>query len=111
MTVDEVVDVVAVRHGFVSTAGAMHMIGGVTRTDVTTGAGIRVGLRNFNFVLVDMFAMRVMQMAVVQVVDVAVMFYGGVTTSRSMGVIVIFVVWFFAGAHVAARNHGPNQFG
>jgi hypothetical protein len=72
VAVDEVVDVVAVGDRFVAAAGAVHVAGLVAAA--ARGAGVQpsgflVGVTS-RLVLVDVVTVRVMQVAVVQVVDV-----------------------------------------
>jgi hypothetical protein len=73
VAVDEVVDVVAVRHGLVAAAGAMHVARRVPGTAMVGRAPIRVARRDLDHVLIDMILVRVVQVAIVQVVDVPVM--------------------------------------
>ena len=71
MAADQVIDVVAVRHRFVPAAGPMHMTGAMAGTVVLRRAAVRIGGADGDHVLVDMVAMHVVQMAVVQEIDVA----------------------------------------
>ena len=66
--VDQVVDVVAVRHGVVAAALAVE----VTATVVSSVAAVRVQLVDGKPVLVYVVAVRVVQVAVVEEVDVPV---------------------------------------
>jgi len=117
MAIDQVVDMVAVRNSFVSASGtvdvACFMPAAVRR------ALIGIFCANFDPVLVDMVAMRVMQMAVVQIVDVIAVPDRGVPAVRSVLVIVMCVMGFVAGTHGAfsvrltrdglARPHAPGR--
>lgn len=69
VAIDEIVDVVAVRHRFVSAAGAMHMVLSVRAALVIRRAQFRVGAAHIKRMLVDMTGVNVVQVAVVQVVD------------------------------------------
>jgi len=89
MTVDEVVDVIAVRHRLVTAAGAVRMGGIVGAAGVAGRACGRVRGTNCDRVLVVMAVVRGMQVPVVQVVDVTVMAQGGVAAARPVNVVVI----------------------
>ena len=60
VTIYEIINVISVRHRFVTTSWSMNMIGFVSITLVIRGATIRIFLRNFNDMLVHMVSMRVM---------------------------------------------------
>jgi len=99
---DQVVDVVAVRHGFVSAAGAVLMVGSVTFVDVIRAAvGIEIAYRQD--VLVHMVLMRMVEVAIVDVVDMAFVFDGSVAAIRSVLVVVRFVCSVFV--HVFRIEH------
>ena len=78
-SVHEVIDVIAVRHGFVSAARPMSM-----RALGLRRAAQGIGVADFDNVFVDMIPMHVMQMTVVEVIDVAIMAHGRVSTTRTM---------------------------
>ena len=82
VSVDEVVDVVAVRDRFVATAGAVDVSGIVRSAGVLRGAISRVGCRQSNAVLVDVAVMEMVQVTIVQVVDVVVVAHGGMAAAR-----------------------------
>jgi hypothetical protein len=69
MTVVQVVDVIPVGHGFVAAAGAMHVVRRVAARRARVAVGM-LGV-DLDHVLVDVVFVRVMEVAVVQVVDVA----------------------------------------
>lgn len=92
VAVHEIVNMVAVRHGFVTAAGSVDVACFMTVTVVFGGAGIRVGRTDGDTVFVHMLFVRVVQMAIVQVINVAVMFYGGMAAVRAVLVRVVSVV-------------------
>lgn len=92
MTVDQVIDVVAVRHRFVAAAGPMHMTGAMAGTVMLRCAAVRVGGADGDHVLVDMVAMHVMQMAVMQEIDMAFVAHRGMTALRAVLVVVMGVL-------------------
>jgi hypothetical protein len=81
---DQIVDVVAVRNRLVAAAGAVHM-SGVVPDAAETGAAF-VGQQRIDRqpVLVDMVAVRAMQVAVVQVADVIVVHDRGMAAARAV---------------------------
>jgi len=81
VSVDEVVDVVAVGNGFVAAAGAVDMGGVMSATSVFWGADSRVDRRESDAVLIDVAVMQVVQMAIVEIVDVILMLDGGVAAA------------------------------
>lgn len=87
----QVVDMVAMRDRFMSTAFPMNVTGIVSRTGVTRCALVRVGFADLEYVLVNVARMRRMQVAIVEIVDVTVVQDGSVTTAGAMRMIMIFV--------------------
>jgi len=91
VAVDEVAGVVAVGDGFVAAAGAVDVVGVVTRASMAAGAGIRVGLGDFDDVFIDVIAVGVMEMTIMKVVGVVAMLDGGVAAVGAVGVVMVFV--------------------
>lgn len=84
VTRDEIVDMVAVGHGLVAAGRTMHVAGLVAGAAMRRGAGfgvLRVGLDDM---LVDMVAVRMVQMPVMKIVDVTLVADRGVTAARAM---------------------------
>jgi hypothetical protein len=90
MTVDQVVDVICVRDGFVSAARSVHVLCLVAIAVVVRGATCGIGPALTERVLVDMVAMHMMEVTVVQIVDVAVVMHRGVTATVPV------LVWVFS---------------
>ncbi len=88
VTVDEIVDVVAVRDRVVSAARAVDVIGGVAGAWVAGAAAVRVALIDRDHVVVDVVTVRVVQVPVVDEVDVALVDDGGVSAARAVNVLV-----------------------
>ena len=80
MPVDEVVEMIPVRNGFVTATGAVHMACVVRPTSVVSGAASRVGFIHVDPMLIDVVLVGVMEVAVVKVVHVITMLHGGVAT-------------------------------
>lgn len=86
--IDEVVDVVAVRHRRVATARAVRVVLRVTATCVrgrAVGGVLRV---DSELALVDVTVVGVVEVAVVEVVDVIAVTNGGVPAAGAVDVIV-----------------------
>ena len=93
---DQVIRVIAMRHRFMAASRSML----VTLTACFRSAGDGVFVRHFNNVLVHVAFVRVMQVAVVQIVDVIAVTNCNVTTVRPMFVIMAGVL----GAIAHTRN-------
>jgi hypothetical protein len=97
MTVDQVIDMIPMRYCFVSATWAvdvtLFVAAAVWRTLV------RVFCADLDLVFVNMIAMRMVQMAIMQIVDVATMFDRGVSAARAMLMVVVSVMSFVARAH------------
>jgi hypothetical protein len=104
-SVHEVIDVVAVRDGFVTAPRAVRM----PRTSHVRRALRRVCLADRQHMLIDVVVMRVVQVAVVQIVDVPIVADRGMPAVRVMLVMVIGVVRFVAGGH-GFLLHGLTTF-
>lgn len=97
VTVDQIAHVVAVGDGLVSAAGAMFVVFGMTGAGVLRRAASGIGGRDLDHVLIDMAVVHVMQMAVVQVVDVASMHYCSVSAAGAVDMCMVGVFWIATG--------------
>ena len=93
-SVHEVIDVIAVRHGFVSAARPMRM-----RAPGLRRAAQGIGVADLDNVFVDMIPMHVMQMTIVEVIDVAIVAHSRVSTTRTMLMRVIRMMLLGADGH------------
>jgi hypothetical protein len=91
VTVDEIVDVTAMRNGGMTAAGTMAMSGVMGAADVPIRARAGVRSTHRDGVFVDVAVMVVMQMPVVEIVDVIVVADREVSTVVSVNVTVILV--------------------
>jgi len=96
---DEVVNMVPMRHGLVPAVGTMLVARVVLLASVSRCTRIRIGLTDLDDVFVDMAAMGVMKVPIVQVIDVIAM------TDRRMTAAGIMVMIMFAGVLVVAAAH------
>jgi len=94
---DEVIDMIAVRHRLVAAAGAMRVARLMAGAAVGSRAAVGVGLGDLDHVLVDMIAVGMVQVPVMQMVHMALMAHGGVTAAGPMLVRVIGVLLSAAG--------------
>lgn len=110
VAVDEVVDMVAVRHCLVPAARPMHVVRRV-RAAVVLGRAV-TGIRavDGNRVFVYVVAMRVMEMTIVDVVNVTVMDDGGVSAVGAVSVIVVFVLVACHGRLSPCRCGGESSW-
>ena len=93
-SVHEIVDMITVRHGFVSAVPAM-----LVRAASLRSAGHRVCRADRNDMLVNMVTVHMVQMAIVQIIDMAVMANRRMPTARAMRMDVIGMVLLGAGGH------------
>ena len=89
MAVDEVVDMVSVRDRLVAAAGAVHMVRLVAAARVLARAAVRVRGVDVDDMVIDVVAMGVMQVSVVEVVEVPVVHHGPMSASGSVDVRVL----------------------
>ena len=87
VAIDQIIDVVAVRHRFVAAARAVPMALGVALATVLRRAGSRVRGTDGQHVLLDVAATGVVQVAIVQVIDVPFVNNAGVAAVRPVDVI------------------------
>jgi hypothetical protein len=91
---------ISMRHGFVPTPRPMHMALIVRAAAVLGCAPVGIGLRDFDLMFIDVIAVHMVQMAVMQVINVAGVADGLVTTIGSMNVCVVAVFRIGACCHI-----------
>ena len=102
MPIDQVIDVIPVGHGLVATIGAMD-VGSIMATAGMIGCALlRVGLVDFKSMLVHVVTMRMMQMPVMKVVNVAIVPNGHMTAVGAMLVVMVLVLF---AAHLRFPPH------
>lgn len=84
MVGDAIIHMVAVRHRLMAAAGAVHMATRMPTAAVVRGAAVRVVARDLDRVLVDMIFVRMMEMPVMQIVNMAAMAHGRMSATRPM---------------------------
>lgn len=99
MAVDEIVDMIAVRDGFVAAAWAMDVSGIMSGAAMVRRTTIRVLVAHLNPMLVDMIGVRMVKMTIVEIVDMVAMPNRDVAALRSVRVIVIGMMGKIAGGH------------
>ena len=106
---DAVVDVVAVRDRLVAAAGAVDMAGLMTPAAMVRRAAVGVVSGDVDHVIVDMILMRVVEVTIVQIVDVAAVAHGRVAATRTMPVSVVGVVRCGAGGRGVSSFPCPGS--
>ncbi len=87
---NQVVEMIAVRHHFMPASGAVTMLTIVTAAGMLRGAAVRIPRVHRNHMFNDAaIRLLMMQVAVVQEIDMAVMLDRGVAAAGSMLVIVV----------------------
>lgn len=93
VTIDKVIDMVAVRDRRVSASGSVHVVGRVGRADMSAGARGWVMSRNLQDMLFDHSVEgRVMQVSIVEIVDVSIMFDCRMPAIFSVDMLMVFMV-------------------
>ena len=91
MTINEVIDVVAMRNSFMAAVRTMNMVLGMAAAIMSLSTCRRVLCADFNYVLINMALVSVMKMTIVQVVDMVAMTNCCVAAISAVLVVVIFV--------------------
>lgn len=93
VSIHQVIDVISVRDGGVAAIGSMLVPIFMTAATVLGSAGVRIGGVDGERVLFDLAAVLMMQAAVVQIIDVAIMLDAGMTAIGAVLVAMIFVMF------------------
>jgi len=93
MASDQVIHMVSVRHGFVTAVGAVYMALRVTFTFMSRSTVLGIGLADVYDMLINMVAVRVMQMTIMKVADMVIVRDASVTAFRAVGMGMIFMLW------------------
>ena len=100
--VHQIADVVSVRDSFVAASGAMNMTLRMTEALIGNGRAVICVLgRDFDDMLVDMPFMRMVKMAVMEIIHVVAVTHGRMTASGAMDMRMVLVFrivaghWFF----------------
>ena len=105
MALDEVVGVVAVRDGGMSTVVAVLVLGAVAAAVVAGCTGVGVVRVDGDPVLIGVALVGMVEVAVVEVVDVSFVDDGGVTAVGAVDVVVRFVCLVVAYRFLSGREH------
>ena len=104
MSVDEIVDVIAMRDLLVPASRSVHVGRVVSGARVLRGATVGVGRGKLNHMLIDVITMHVMKVSVVQIVDMIIVANRGMATVHAMYVWVICMLRIVADCHVSLRR-------
>jgi hypothetical protein len=96
---DQIIDVVAVRHCFMTASRPVSVRSVVSLAGVFRGAALRVGVADCDRVLVDVALVRVVQVPVVQVVHVSFVLHRHMAAVRTVLVLVVVVNVMLVFAH------------
>jgi hypothetical protein len=98
----EIINMVAMRYRFVAAAGSVNVPGFMFSAHVSLRANGRPAVVDLKFVLVNMIAMRVVQVSIMQVADMLIMADCLVAAAGTMLVIVVGMCFMCAAAHWAS---------
>ena len=93
MAPDQIIHMVSVGHGFVTAVRAVYMPLCVAFAFMSRSTVPGIGLTDVYDMLVDMAAVRVVQMAIMKVADMVIVGDASVTAFRAVGMGMIFMLW------------------
>lgn len=102
VAIDQIIDMLAMRHGFMTAVRSMYMSLRMACALMFRRAAFRIGRGYVYHMLIDMVAVRVVQMPVMQVIDVPIVHDTCMTTFRAMRMSMIFMLWQDTIGHFAA---------
>jgi hypothetical protein len=109
MTIDEIVDMIAVGDRFMPAARAMHVSRLMAAAHMVRRAAIRIDRRDRQHMFVHMAAMHVMQMPIMKIVDMTVVLHSRMPAARAMLMGMVGVMWLFAIRHNESPLECVNQ--
>lgn len=92
MPVDKVIYMIAVRNGLMPATRPMNMAWLMTAATMVRRATIGIAVADFDHVLINMVAMGMMKVAIMQIINVIAMAHRDVATSGTMNVIMVRMV-------------------
>ena len=101
MPIDQIVDMIAVRHRFVAATGAMCMGLRMASAKVFGRAIFRIVACNSNYMFISVIPVLVMQMPVMQIIDMIIMHDTRMAALRPVWMSMIFVLWQVTISHLA----------
>ena len=104
MSVDEIVDVIAMRDLLVPASRSVHVGRVVSGARVLRGATVGVDRGNLNHMFIDVITMHVMKVSVVQIVDMIIVADSRMAAIGPMNMRMIAVLGFGATCHVCLRR-------
>jgi hypothetical protein len=107
MAIHQVIDMIAMRHGFVPAVSTVSVLLLMSRAAVVRRAFLRIRRGNLDLMVVHMIALSVMQVAIVKIIGVAVVFHGRVSAVWAMYVAVGPGVLFVSLTH----GFSPFEYG
>jgi hypothetical protein len=93
MAPDQIIHMVSVRHGFVTAVRTVYMPLRVTFAFMSRSTVLGIGLTDVYDMLINMVAVRVVQMAIMKVADMIIVRDASVAAFRTVGMGMIFMLW------------------
>lgn len=100
---NQIVDMVAVWYGLVATARAVLVVRVMGTAKMARGAPIRIGVAYGEHVLIDVIAVHIVQVPVMQIVNMSLMAHSNVSALRPV------LVRMIGGVLQRAVDHGANS--
>ena len=93
VAIDQIINMFTVRHSLMPAAGAMYMLLRMPRAPMFGGAIFRVDSRYTDHMFINMVVMRMVQVAIVQIIHMTVMNDACMSAFRTVRMGMIFVLW------------------
>lgn len=106
VAIDQIVNMITVRHRWMTAAGAVNVVRGVRSAGVLRCASGGIGRRDGKHMLIHMSAMRMVEMTIVEIVDVPVVQYRHMAALGSVLVVMVVVMVLIALGHGRAPVGG-----
>jgi hypothetical protein len=84
MPIDQEIYMIAMRDGFMATRWPVDMSEFMTMARMIGGTVLRVGLRYFNDMFVDMVVMDMVHVSIMKIICMPLVFHRGMATSRAV---------------------------
>ena len=84
MSIDQEIYMIAMRNGFMATRWPVNMPEFMPRARMIGGTVLRIGLRYFNDMFVDVAVMNMVHVSIMEIICMSLVFHRGMATSRAV---------------------------
>jgi hypothetical protein len=100
VSIDKIINVITMRHRLMSASRTMHVPGLVTGAAVIRRASSGIFRAHLDHMLVHVILVRMMEMAIMEIVDVVAVTNGRMAAAGAVLMGVILMLWVIASAHL-----------